>query len=537
MSMEEKRLALRELCLRDLFFLSEFVLRNRESEPVILNREYHGEMCDWLMNNRREDGKLLKRRLLQAPRGTLKSTVANRNYVVWRIINNPNITILINSATLDNSKKKIRAIQEVFEKNKTFRWLFPEVIPPNFNERWTQQEMCVPRTSTDPEFTVEVQSVEGELTSRHYDLILDDDVVGKENSSTADQIKKVINYYTQSLQLLKKPHGEKLIIGTIWDYSDLHNHILENLSHQYDILVRSIWKNDRYVRGEDGKYKWITEGEKEPVYPEMLDMDGIMELRDEIIADPLRGRSTWMAQYELKIVDDKNAIFNRAQAGKEGFWFTDDDLYEKKLAFSLGCDPAVSEAKQADDTVFTVRALDDEGYWYFVEVYGKVGMREEEIVDMYIYFLQKYPIDLCTIETISFQRNIKYALDQRCLQDKIFLPYIKLPAGYDQAGKATSDLKIRGLAAPYATGKLRFRRGCEHTEKLLDQMWRFPKTTHDDYPDSAAQHLHLPIIPYRVWKSKEEIINKTVNVNKIVNVGRYGEKQNSTKAVAVGKYI
>jgi hypothetical protein len=518
MTLEEKRQSLRELCLNDLFFLSEFVLRNQESEPVPLDREYHGGVCDWLQNNRRADGKLLKRRMLMAPRGTLKSTVANRNYVIWRIINNPNVTVLINSATLDNSKKKIRTIQEVFEKNETFRWLFPEVIPNTFNERWTQQEMCVPRTSSDPEFTVEVQSVEGELTSRHYDLILDDDVVGKENSSTSDQIKKVINYYTQSLQLLKKPNGERLVIGTLWDYADLHNHILENLSQQYDILVRSVWKNDRYVRGEDGKYHWITTGEKEPIYPAMLDMDGIDELRDEIIADPLRGRSTWMAQYELKIVDDKNAIFNRSQASKEGFWFTEEDLYDKKLAFSLGCDPAVSESKQADDTVFTVRAMDDEGFWYFVEVFGKVGMREEEIVDMYIYYLQTYPIDLCTLETISFQRNIKYALQSRCQEEKVFLPFMQLPPGYDQAGKATSDLKIRGLSAPYSTGKLRFKKGCPHTEKLLDQMWRFPKAPHDDHPDSAAQHLHLPLVPHRVWKSKEEILVSTAQKR-----GRYGE--------------
>jgi len=519
MNDEERRLSLRELCLKDLYFLGEYILRNEDSEPVPLDQDYHGGVCDWLMNNKKPNGKLLKRRMLMAPRGTLKSTVANRNYVIWRIINNPNITILINSATLDNSKKKIRTIQEVFEKNTYFRWLFPEVIPNSFNERWTQQEMCVPRTATDPEFTVEVQSVEGELTSRHYDLILDDDVVGKENSSTAEQVKKVINYYTQSLQLLKKPHGERLVIGTLWDFADLHNHILENLYEQYDILVRSIWKNDRYIRGEDGKYGWITIGDKEPIYPGMLDMDGVRELRKEIVADPLQGTSTWMAQYELKIVDDSMAVFKRKQVEEQDFYFTDDNLYEKPLAFSLTLDPATGEAKQADDSVFIVRAVDDMGIWYVVEVFGKANMDENEVVDKYLYFLQKYEISMCTIEGIAFARVFKNMIEKRCMDERIFFPFVPLPSAHNNANKNNSDLKIRGLAPFYSTGKIRFKKECDHTDKLLDQLWRFPKAAHDDYPDSLSMHLHLPIIGSKIWKSKLDIL-PTSNIT----VGRYGEK-------------
>lgn len=529
MNIKERLAALRELCLKDLFFLSEYVLRNHESEPVQLNADYHGDECDWLMNNVRSDGKLLKRRMLMAPRGTLKSTVANRNYVIWRIINNPNITILINSATLDNAKKKIRAIQEVFQKNELFKALFPEVIPNNFNVNWTQTEMLVPRKATDPEFTVEVQSVEGELTSRHYDLILDDDVVGKENSSTSEQVKKVINYYTQSLQLLKKPHGERLVIGTMWNWGDLHNHILEKLYKQFDIYVRSIWKNDRYVRGEDEKYKWITTGKKEPLYPEMQSMEDIQEMKDEIVADPLQGISTWMAQYELKIVDDETATFKRNKIESPNFYFVESDLYNKPIAFSLSLDPATGESKQADDAVFTVRALDQDGVWYVVEIFGSPNMDEEAVADKYIYFLKKYPIDLCTIEGITFARVYKHILEKRCKEEGIPFPFWALPAAHNNAAKATSDLKIRGLAPLYASSKIRFLKGCPHTEKLLDQLWRFPKAGHDDYPDSLSMHLHLPIIPTRIWISTIE------NVGNEMLVDRYGMpiNKNNTKA----KYI
>lgn len=448
------------------------------------------------------------------------STIANRNYIIWRIINDPNITILVVSATLDNSKKKLKAIQEVFEKNQLFKDLFPEVIPNSFGESWTQTMMTVPRTATDPESTVEVQGYEGELTSRHYQLLLFDDVVGKENSATKDQIQKVVNFYTQSLQLLKKPGGEMLIIGTMWSYDDLHNHVVENLYNEYDIYVRSVWNEDRFVKGSDGKYVWVSSGnDKTPLWPELFSLDDIEKLKTEIVADPLQGTSTWMAQYELKIVDEKTAIFPRAVINEKNCWFTDDDLIDKPLAFSLQCDPAVSESKEADETAFVVRAVDDKGVWYPVEVYGEVGMREENIVDKYVDYLKKYPIDLATIETISFQRNLKYAIEKRCEEEKIFFPYYKLPSGYNQASKNSSDMKIRGLAPIYTTGKIKFRKNDRHTEMMLDQLWRFPRSRRDDRIDALSQGLHLPLVATRVWKKSDEEIS---TIDKTVD--RYGRK-------------
>jgi len=645
--------ALRELCKTDLFFLSEFVLRNRDSEAIPFIDSFQGEMCRWLE-------KPGYRKMLMAPRGHAKcvdedtnvimsdgsykkikdinigdnvigvneykikdgvvsgkvfsgkkecfelktnnnhlvnitadhriytqdgykvlkdikvgdyvvspravsdfmwekvvsiksvgikrtydievfgtnsffgnnilmhnSTVANRNYVVWRIINDPNVTILIVSATLDNAKKKLKTIKDIFEKNETFKALFPELIPQSFSENWTQTMLTVPRTSIDPEPTVEVQGYEGELTSRHYKMILFDDVVGKENSATREQIRKVVNFYTQSLQLLKKPGGEMMVIGTMWSFDDLHNHIIENLYKEFDIYVRSVWAEDRFLKCEDGKYKWVeTSSVKTPLYPEMFSLEDIEILKREIIADPLQGMSTWMAQYELKIVDEKTAIFPRLTMGEKNCWFDEEDLVGKKLAFSLSLDPAVSESKEADESAFVVRAIDDTGIWYVIEVFGQVGMREDAIVDKYIELLTTYQIDLATVETISFQRNLKHAIEKRCQEERIFFPYQKLPSGFLQGSKNNSDLKIRGLAPLYTTGKIKFRRGCLETDKLLDQLWRFPRSSKDDRADALSQHLWLPVIATRVYKNDNTEVEE-------LGLDRYGHKQNEDKIISL----
>ena len=228
-----------------------------------------------------------------------------------------------------------------------------------------------------------------------------------------------------------------------------------------------------------------------------------------------------LAQRELKIVDEKTAIFPRLVVNEKNCWFTLDDIKEKKLAFSLSCDPAVSESKEADETAFVVRAVDDVGYWYVFEVFGERGMREEAIVDKYIELLIKYPIDLATVETISFQRNLQYAIEKRCQDEKVFFPYHKLPSGFLQGGKNTSDLKIRGLAPLYTTGKIKFLKGCEQTLTLLDQLWRFPRSNKDDRADALSQHLWLPVIASRIYQT--DVIPEVES-----DRDRYGHKKDSS---------
>jgi len=259
----------------------------------------------------------------------------------------------------------------------------------------------------------------------------------------------------------------------------------------------------------------------------MFSAEDIAALKAEIIADPMQGMSTWMAQYELKIIDEKTAIFPRSVMSEKNCYFDLDDLYEKKLAFSLTCDPAVSERQEADETAFTVRAIDDLGIWYVVYVYAKRGMREEDIVNKYVELLAEWSPDLATIETISFQRNLQYAIEKKCLEEKVFFPYQKLPAGFLQGSKNNSDLKIRGLAPLYTTGKIKFLRNCSETAILLDQLWRFPRSAKDDRIDSLSQNLWLPIVPTRVWKTKEVIETPS-------DRDRYGRVINTNK---VGLYI
>ncbi len=67
--------------------------------------------------------------------------------------------------------------------------------------------------------------LETSLTGLHFDIIIDDDLVNDKNTSTKEQIQKVIDVYNDSFNLLDRG-GTHVVVGTRWSNRDLYGHIL-----------------------------------------------------------------------------------------------------------------------------------------------------------------------------------------------------------------------------------------------------------------------------------------------------------------------
>src|SRR3990167_6617441 len=88
---------LKRKCKTDLPLLMEEILGYKNLAPI------HREVATSLM--RAEE---LRRGLYLLPRGHLKSTMITVSYVIQKIIQKPDIRILITNALLDNSKAFLR---------------------------------------------------------------------------------------------------------------------------------------------------------------------------------------------------------------------------------------------------------------------------------------------------------------------------------------------------------------------------------------------------------------------------------------------
>src|SRR5207249_7742511 len=130
------------------------------------DKEFHKEWYDY--------ANVQRRFLLLAPRRHAKSTCLSVNYVLWRIVNNPNIRILLVSNTDLQARGFVRVVKQNLEK------YFPSLIPEG-REKWAETAFVVKRDMTLKDQTLSAVGVNGPIISRRQDLIIADDVVDSEN--------------------------------------------------------------------------------------------------------------------------------------------------------------------------------------------------------------------------------------------------------------------------------------------------------------------------------------------------------------------
>src|SRR3990167_10503107 len=113
MNSEQELEVIRQRGLKDHYFFCKKVLGYNRVQP-----EPHKELTEFLVNSQKRTS------LILMPRGSFKSTYVTQGYVLWKIINNPNIRILISSETQRNAIRFVDEIKTQLETNPRLRGLY-----------------------------------------------------------------------------------------------------------------------------------------------------------------------------------------------------------------------------------------------------------------------------------------------------------------------------------------------------------------------------------------------------------------------------
>lgn len=210
---------LRGLCQTDLFFLLVHGLRRTDADK------------QWVFDRCREVQQNPNSHLDLWAREHYKSTIITFALTIQDILNNPDITVGLFSHTRPIAKGFLRQIKRELESNEFLKQLFPDVLyakPQTESPKWSEDEgLVVKRTGNPKEATIEAWGlVDGQPTSKHYKLMVYDDVVTRESVTTPDMIGKVTEAWELSRNLSSEG-GSTRYIGTRYHFNDTYRTIMD----------------------------------------------------------------------------------------------------------------------------------------------------------------------------------------------------------------------------------------------------------------------------------------------------------------------
>lgn len=160
-----------------------------------------------------------------------KSSVITFGLTIQDILKNPELTFGIFSHTRPIAKAFLRQIMRELETNRTLHAAFPDVLwgeDVRQAPKWSEDDGIIIRRKSNPnEGTVEAWGlVDGQPTSKHFKVLLYDDVVVAGSVTTPEMIAKVMVEMERSYNLGTTP-GIKRGAGTRWHYNDAYKTIAD----------------------------------------------------------------------------------------------------------------------------------------------------------------------------------------------------------------------------------------------------------------------------------------------------------------------
>ncbi|MEM2111665.1 MAG: hypothetical protein QXX08_07290 [Candidatus Bathyarchaeia archaeon] len=486
----------RDKCLNDLYFLCRVILQTLEDPTPGFKDMYkptHKLLCDFVTQNAKPEQEII----LLCPRGWLKSYIVTVGFTIQLIlrhlagINKRGESILIANATLANAQQFLKKIKYNLEHNELLRQLFPEIPrePEKEAARWTMDEIQLGKVF------IEVGSAERNLISKHYSILINDDLVNKDNCNTAEQIEKIIDWWKLARSLLESK-GFEIIIGTRYNRDDLYGYLLERfleftpetyIQHRSKAIVQLNKNNYHYLRITC----WADpENERGSTFPTLFSEDKLKRIQAE-------QAEFFSYQYLNDVTSESDAVFKRSwiQHWRRG------ELPEGRITYML-VDPSGKETTQSDRTGIVVVDAGIDKRFYVIYAKGE-KMTDLSAVEEILKLASYYQPALIGIEEGKFEtfRDLAYFLIPQMIKQNKFasmvdpdyinsLPNIFVPLKHRNRPK---ELRVKNLTGWFESGKLLL--PPTGYNQLLDELLFFGKSRYDDIVDALAYCLDICMFP------------------------------------------
>lgn len=472
-SNEDRADHLRSLAKADLYFLLRYLLGREDIEHP------------WLFERCREVQASPDGHLDLWAREHYKSTIVTFGLTIQNLLNDPDLTVGIFSHTRPIAKAFLRQIKLELERNEQLKGLFPGILwadPRTQAPKWSEDEGIVLRRVSNPkEASIEAWGlVDGQPTSKHFSVLVYDDVVTRESVTTPEMILKTTDALALSYNL-GAAGGVRRFIGTRYHHADTYRTIVDRGTVTPRLYPATV---DGTLNGE----------------PVMLSREVLAEKRRDM------GPYVFSAQMLQNPTADSTQGFDRK-------WLR---YYRKSprevrggLTVYMLVDAASEKRKTSDYTAAWIVGLGQDRNAYVLDVVrDRLNLKERG--DLVMRWHREWRPAYVRYERYGMMADIEYIKERQDRENYRF--------SIDEVGGQTAkNDRIRRLVPWFEQGRIWLpeqlsyidyeQRPVDMIEVFVeDEYAAFPVPLHDDLLDSLAR-LVEPDLPL-VWPGPESRVEK-----------------------------
>lgn len=418
-----------------------------------------------------------------------KSSVITFALTIQDILKDPEITFGIFSHTRPIAKGFLRQIMRELESNRALHAAFPDVLwgeDVRLAPKWSEDDGIIVRRKSNPnEATIEAWGlIDGQPTSKHFRVLLYDDVVVAGSVTTPEMIDKTMLEMERSYNLGTTP-GIKRAAGTRWHFNDTYRTVID----RHTFVARE--HPGREGANEEGASVFWSEETHQ------------VKRRD-------MGPYTYAAQILLNPKADALQGFRRE-------WLRN---YTKTPPIaSLNCyilvDSANTKRKESDYTAMWVVGLGSDGNFYALDIV-RDRLNLTERVDRLFTLHRKYKPKQVRWERYG---NMSDAEAVKREQENQNYRFDVVEVG----GQTSKDDRIRRLIPTFENGKFYLPKSLHVTdwEKntvdlvrafVEEEFYPFPTCLHKDMLDSLSRLLEPELKLIWPQEKKSEYVPPPPNI-------------------------
>jgi len=424
--------------------------------------------------------------LILMPAGSAKTTWGNTIFLSWLIALFKDVRVGLFSQTAPFADAFSRAIMATYESNDHFRELFGNLI----GSRWTAGEWLRrdSKWSASKDLTIFAGGTGGQVASKRFDVLLCDDLLGKDNTDTLDQREKVRSWFDNPLSRRVVAQGVTIVFGTRWADGDLYEILMTPIGQLTDngepgygfktIVMKALIEDE----GPDVS-EYDDEGR-----PVLVRRDGFISYWEELwpVEFLLSERAKNPSLFDLSMQNDTTGVISGDLFQRHWYQYYGtphgDPRGElpdgRSYTTRLGIDLASSVKERADFTAAITTAEDRDGNFFVMREHrDKIGAGHSDYIAM--RYSETPGIGSVPIESVQFQSTIVAEMMDQYPR----IPVVKYQTDSDKRTRASA------VAEKYRGHKVWHHASLKNGLLEREQMG-FPKG-HDDLVDAEGFSMQL----------------------------------------------